>query len=205
VEHEFIETEGEPELTYVEALQKYTIVPVRGELEPEEYERLFLMPREEQQWRISFLVSIVKSGLHVDCDKIGLEEYRKFLFMTREEQPQWREKLSKLQKSHEDAEQEADFRTARWDERTVSMELKMLPAVREAAKQIATAHGMTAQEYVEKLLVESLKTNRNQVEEGKKRLERFKGSTVAAKRHTQEEELARLRALQKSSTRTPLR
>lgn len=91
------------------------------------------------------------------------------------------------------------FRTAEGNERTVSMEVKMLPLVRDAAKYIATAHGMTAQEFVEHLVVDTLNKYPKAVQEGKKRLEQFKGNTAAARRFTEREELKRLRKIQQAS------
>ena len=73
------------------------------------------------------------------------------------------------------------------------MEVKMLPPVREAAKHIATAHGMTAQEFVEHLLVNALNKYPKAVEEGKKKLDRFNGNTTAARRFAAREEMRRLR------------
>ena len=110
-----------------------------------------------------------------------------------------------LDKEHEGQPQEhaenaaEQFRTAEGNDRTVSMEVKMLPPVREAAKHIATAHGMTAQEFVEHLLVDSLNKYPKAVEDGKKRLEQFKGNTAAARRFTEREELRRLRKKQQAS------
>ncbi len=112
-----------------------------------------------------------------------------------------------LDKEHEGQPQEhgqpenaaGQFRTADSNDRTVSMEVKMLPPVREAAKHIATAHGMTAQEFVEHLLVDSLNKYPKAVEEGKKRLEQFKGNTAAARRFSEREELRRLRKIQQAS------
>lgn len=180
-----------------------------------QFNKLASMEPEEQEWKNAFLESLFAYRLIGNPHEVTLEETKNIISMKREDQREWRDKLVKqkfpLSKKTHHAEGEnvetPQFRAARWDERTVSMELKMLPAVREAAKQIATAHGMTAQEYVQHLLVDSLNKNLHEVEEGKKRLEQFKGSTVAAKRYTQEEELARLRAVQqsKSSSRTPSR
>lgn len=84
-------------------------------------------------------------------------------------------------------------------DRTVSVEVRMLPAVREDAKALATAHGMTTQEYMESLLVNAINEKPDLLQEGRKRLKHFKGSTAAAKRYAQEEELARLRAVAPSS------
>ena len=112
-----------------------------------------------------------------------------------------RESQQQPEKSLTDAQDSLQFRTARMNEPVVSMQVKMLEPVREAAKHIATAHGMTAQEYVEHLLVETLNKNSSTVEEGKKRLEQFKGSTSAAKRFAERLELERLRDERLSSRR----
>ena len=183
-------------------------------LSPDEIGKLVSMGKEEDEWRGALLVSLLEDEVILHPEDLTHEELREFIGMQPRQGTQWRDKVTRrksLQSKDINTASEnaaaSQFRAARWDERTVSMELKMLPAVREAAKQIATAHGMTAQEYVQHLLVDSLNKNLHEVEEGKKRLEQFKGSTVAAKRYTQEEELARLRAVQqsKSSSRTPSR
>lgn len=180
----------------------------------EEFDLFGTMRLEEQEWKNAFLTSLAEDGLIGNPEELTLDETKLIIFMDRKEGNEWQDKLLAKRKYKQSQTTDAaasenskagQFHTARWDERTVSMELKMLPAVREASKQIATAHGMTAQEYVEALLVDSLNKNLHEVEEGKKRLERFKGSTVAAKRYAQEEELARLRALKHSNSDAPSR
>lgn len=90
------------------------------------------------------------------------------------------------------------FRAARPNESTVSMEVKVLEPVRKASKELAAAHGMTAQQYMEHLLVDALNKHPQLLEEGKERLKQFKGSTQAVRRFAEREELARLRQLTSS-------
>lgn len=93
------------------------------------------------------------------------------------------------------------FRAARPNESTVSMEVKVLEPVRKAGKELAAAHGMTAQQYMEHLLVDSLNENPRLLDKGRQRLREFKGSTAAARRFAEREELARLRDLVHSPRR----
>jgi len=92
-----------------------------------------------------------------------------------------------------------EYRTARVNEPVVSMQVKMLEPVRDAAKKIAAAHDMTAQQYVEYLIVETLNKNERAIEEGEKKLEQFNGSTAANRRHAERLELQRFRESQGSS------
>lgn len=91
------------------------------------------------------------------------------------------------------------FRTARPSDTTVSMEVKVLEPVRKASKELAAAHGMTAQQLMEQLLVDALNEDPKLLEQGRKRLEEFKGSTAKARRFAEREELARLRNLMNPS------
>ncbi len=98
-------------------------------------------------------------------------------------------------------EENPAFRVALPSDTTVSMEVKVLEPVRKASKELAAARGMTAQQLVENLLVEALNNSPKELEQGKNRLKEFKGSTAAARRFAEREELARLRQL----TATPHR
>jgi hypothetical protein len=89
--------------------------------------------------------------------------------------------------------EEETYRTAEVNEPVVSMQVKMLEPVREAAKYIATAQKMTAQQYVEKLIVTDLNKNKETIKEGRQQAEEFNGSTIAAKRFADRVELERLR------------
>ena len=104
-------------------------------------------------------------------------------------------------KTQDEKAEAPTFRTARPNESTVSMEVKVLEPVRKAGKELAAAHGMTAQQYMEHLLVDSLNENPRLLDKGRQRLREFKGSTAAARRFAEREELARLRDLVHSPRR----
>lgn len=87
---------------------------------------------------------------------------------------------------------EPEFRTAEVNEPVVSMQVKMLEPVREAAKYVATAQDMTAQQYVEHLIVTDLNKKKETIEIGREKAKEF-GSTIAAKRFADRIELNRLR------------
>ena len=176
-------------------------VGVDDGLTDEEFDRLLDLSPEEREWKDALLDSVIKEELILHPEDLTIEELKKFIFMQPGEENEWRDKLAQRQgkpseitvttaKEHAQSDAKPKFRAARWGERTVSMEMKTLPAVREAVKQIAAANRMTAQEYVEELVVDALNKNPQQVEEGKKRLKQFKGSTVAAKSHGKAEEFA---------------
>lgn len=104
----------------------------------------------------------------------------------------WRERVER---------EDNPFHPAQPSDKTVSMEVKVLPPVRKASKELAAAHGMTAQQFVEYLLVDALNNSPEELEQGKKRLKEFKGSTAKARRFAEREELARLRQLTGSPNR----
>ena len=89
----------------------------------------------------------------------------------------------------------AAFHAASPSDTTVSMEVKVLEPVRQASKELAAAHGMTAQQLMEHLLVDALNNSPKELEQGRKRLQEFKGSTAKVRRFAEREELARLRQL----------
>lgn len=78
-------------------------------------------------------------------------------------------------------------------DKITSMEVRMLPSVREYVDAMAAHKGMHAQEYVEHLIVDDINRNTDHLKHGEQLLKEFSGSLTRIKRHAQEEELARLR------------
>lgn len=77
-----------------------------------------------------------------------------------------------------------------------SMEIRFLPPVRKLVDRLAASKGMAAAECVESLVVDAINKNPDLIEQGEKRLKEFGGNLTRAKRHAQEEKLARLEALE---------
>lgn len=79
-------------------------------------------------------------------------------------------------------------------DKITSMEVRMLPAVREHVDALAAHNGMLAQRFVEHLIVDTINKHPDHVKHGQQLLKEHGGSLTRATRHAQEEELARLRA-----------
>lgn len=79
-------------------------------------------------------------------------------------------------------------------DKVISMEVRMLPAVREYVDALSAHNGMLAQRFIERLIVDTINQEPDHVKHGQQLLKEHGGSLTRATRHAQEEELARLRA-----------
>lgn len=211
VAYEQEEAVGRPQLSYVEALEKYTGLPRHDALSREEWENLFFMPIEEQEWRIAFLRSLWKIGVAADCQEMGIEEYRKLLFMQPEDQEEWRTKLSKQQSQKiekvaqsEGGEPQHQIQPESWTERLkssdhqfikkVSLQVPMHPEMREQVAALAASYGLGSGEFVEQVLAEKLAHSSDRVKEGRELMgkQEFK-RPYRAKLHVLRKEIEQLR------------
>jgi hypothetical protein len=194
--------------SYVERLAFTHVLPNSHEFTIAELNRLTGMNLEEQKWRISFFDFLIGSGLLPELKTLPLEELREFIFMKKDEQKHWVDKLAE-RKAHGAQEptpqgQPADWREVRArmsklnKDETASMEVRMLPQVREDVNALAATKGMASAEYVEHLIVDTINANQDLVKQGEEILKRFGGNLTRVKRHVQAEKLARLEALEAS-------
>lgn len=178
----------------------------------EEVDRLRSLSSEEEQWRGSFFNFLIGEGLLIELQKLPTEELREFVFMKKEEQETWTKKLADQKAQREQQEQPHESHPhgqqaqkqdkvqplarsyKQGKDKITSMEVRMLPAVREYVDALAAHNGMLAQRFVEHLIVETINKDPDHVKHGQQLLKEHGGSLTRATRHAQEEELARLRA-----------
>ena len=194
--------------SYVERLAFTQVLPNSHDFTIAELGRLTGMNLEEQKWRISFFDFLIGSGLLPELKTLPLEELREFIFMKKDEQKHWVDKLAE-RKAHGAQEPTPQGQPAHWQEvrarmsklnkdETASMEVRMLPQVREDVNALAATKGMASAEYVEHLIVDTINANQDLVKQGEEILKRFGGNLTRVKRHVQAEKLARLEALEAS-------
>jgi len=174
-----------------------------GNLTGEQLSKLIAMKPEEQKWRNSFFDSLIGVGLLAELQTLTGEELRQFIFMRKEEQEQWKKKLAEQktrpvqQHKPESQKQETpwqdEMKTRRLSpkhQQQKAMEVFMDEGIRNGIKALAVTKNMTAQQYVERLLIAEVDREHERVQEGLKFLQQTKGNTTKARFQRLEEKLA---------------
>lgn len=183
-----------PKAPYLERLRFTHVLTGSSSLTDEEVARLASMAADEQKWRNSFFDSLIHDGLLEELQKLPTEELRQFVFMEKDEQGKWKKKLTE-QKAHREQQPPLARKYKPGKDKIISMEVRMLPPIREYVDHLAAHNGMHAQEFVEHLIVEAINKSPDDVKHGEQLLKEFGGSLSRVKRHVQEEEIARLRQM----------
>jgi len=197
--------------SFLERLAFTEVVPDCGIFIHEQLGKLTSMAPDEQKWKNKFFDSLINQGLLIELQRLPTEELRQFVFMQEEEQGKWRTKLAerKAQREQRHVSEPHGQQTQKPDkvsdkplarpykqgkDKVISMEVRMLPAVREYVDALSAHNGMLAQRFVERLIVDTINQEPDHVKHGQQLLKEHGGSLTRATRHAQEEELARLRA-----------
>lgn len=161
---------------YLKRLPFSDVLPGYIGFSVDELAKLTSMAPEEQKWRNSFFDSLIHDGLLNELKKLSTEELRRFVFMQKEEEGQWRDKLTQRKASHE-PQTETHIKPESWPERLkssahyfekkVSLQVPMHPEMREQVAALATSYGLGSGEFVEKMLAEQLAHDSKRVGEGR--------------------------------------
>ncbi len=180
--------------SYLERLRFTHVLPGSSSFTDEQLDKLISMPPDEQKWRNAFFDFLIHENLLEELQKLPTEELRQFVFMEKDEQGKWKQKLADQKAQRE--QQPPLARTYKpGKDKIISMEVRMLPPLREYVDHLAAHNGMHAQEFVEHLIVEAINKNPHDVKHGEQLLKEFGGSLSRVKRHVHEEEIARLRQM----------
>ncbi len=190
---------GRKTVPFVKRLQLTGLLK-NSNLTNEEVDRLRSLSSEEEKWRGSFFNFLILEALLIELQNLPPEELREFVFMKKEEQETWTNKLADQKAQREQHEQQPARMHNPHKDTYASLELRLLPPVRKLLDHYAAGKGMVAAECAESIVVDALNNNPDIVKQGEQRLKEFGGNLTRAKRHAVEEKLARLHALEAGST-----
>lgn len=161
---------------YLKSLPFSEALPRYGMFSVDDLAKLTSMEIGEQKWRNSFTNSLIHNGLLSELQKLSTEELRQFVFMQKEEQGKWRDKLTQ-QKASREPQPEMHIQPESWPEqlkssdhqfiKKVSLQVPMHPEMREQVAALATSYGFGSGEFVEQVLAEKLAHSSARVKEGR--------------------------------------
>jgi hypothetical protein len=196
---------------YLKRLPFSDVLPGYIGFSVDELAKLTSMAPEEQKWRNSFFDSLIHDGLLNELKKLSTEELRRFVFMQKEEEGQWRDKLTQRKASRE-PQPETHIEPESWPDRLkssdhqfikkVSLQVPMHPQMREQVTALAASYGLGSGEFVEEIVAEKIAQSADRVKKGRELMakEEFK-RPYRAKLHVLRREIEELRQ-EKSNQRS---